>query len=84
MEVSFYARLSALSSHRPRRGTLSSIRLRFMPACLSVSPTLRARARARARVCVCVCVLPFSPVMASVHIIVDGENANRENAEYAV
>lgn len=26
----------------------------------------------------------FRPVMASVHIIVDGENANRENAEYAV
>lgn len=27
----------------------------------------------------------FSPVMASVHIIVDsGRNGNRENAEYAV
>jgi len=25
-----------------------------------------------------------SPVMASVHIIVDGENENRENTEYAV
>lgn len=29
-------------------------------------------------------LLPLSLVMASVHIIVDGENANRENAEYAV
>lgn len=26
----------------------------------------------------------FSPVIASMHIIVDRENANRENAEYAV
>lgn len=26
----------------------------------------------------------LSPVIASMHIIVDRENANRENAEYAV
>lgn len=30
------------------------------------------------------CLTLFSPVIASMHIIVDRENANRENAEYAV
>lgn len=64
MEVSFYARLSVLSSHRLRHSTLVRLRLRFKPVRLFL--------------------LPFPPVMASVHIIVVGENANRENAEYAV
>ena len=64
MEVSFYARLSVLSSHRPRHSTL------VYPSPFYAGPSLSSPF--------------FPPVMASVHIIVDGENANRENAEYAV
>lgn len=64
MEVSFYARLSALSSHRPRHGTLV-----YPSPFYADSPPSASL---------------FPSVMASVHIIVDGENANRENAEYAV